>query len=649
MNYCFRLLIKSSISEPIEPIIRSPGLYFDPTTVAYFYNDYWKVVTHVEIIPIKPYLNKIQNFIINVSNFCDKAQNVAVLNLDCKDVINPLEILMNANNLKYDSLSHLISDNSSNRYKRALEFGGEILKFFFGTLDADDARKYDDAINTCQQNENQIFSLMKDNIHIVQSTINNFNVSIRQLNNNEIKLSKQIEKLNYIFSESSKVNTNLINVAKINSIFNIIEGSLLSVSNILDTILNSILFAKANILHPYILTPSKLYNELLKSKLPKNNLDFPVALSLENIHSIIDLSKLTSYYYNDRIIFVVSIPLINPIKFSIYKNLPLPTPKDEINFQTYVLIHPSKLYMAVTDDRLNYALLDTLEDCQNVNYDYKICPLPSILSTINNPSCETKLLTEVTLSLPEICNSKVIYGNINLWQKLKDGRFIYIQSKPNKLTLKCTNDNNIIVKDYTLQGTGILSLKDNCVAYFQTLQFYPSHVYKTTLPSQLTIDFNIIEDHCCKFDILNNSAHIISPISLTDVDLESLKLASHKLDNLEYQITQTENQSHIIKYGHYYSALTYIIIVIICSYIIYKIYKKCFNKPCHSSCCIQIFNQCYNNKTNKRSNEMVSSVELNDLSENSIECDRKSVRSLPEIELNKNKVTFSSRRNLSNY
>lgn len=40
---------------------------------------------------------------------------------------------------------------------------------------------------------------MKDNIHVVRSTINSFNVSIQKLNNNEIRLNNQIEKLNYIF------------------------------------------------------------------------------------------------------------------------------------------------------------------------------------------------------------------------------------------------------------------------------------------------------------------------------------------------------------------------------------------------------------------------------------------------------------------
>ncbi|XP_075990317.1 uncharacterized protein LOC142985967 [Anticarsia gemmatalis] len=263
-----------------------------------------------------------------------------------------------------------------------------------------------------------------------------------------------------------------------------------------------------------------------------------------SVTNIIDLSQLIAYYYNNKIMFVIQIPLINPTRFNVYKNLPLPTPQEGNNFLTYVLIHPSKLYIAITDDRLNYAMLDDITSCKSVNTNYMICPLPSILSTINNPSCESKLLTEVTLSLPDICHNKLIYGNINIWQKLNNGKYIFVQSKPNKLTLKCNHN----IKDYSLQGTGLLSLENDCIAYFRTLQFYPSHTYKRILPSQLSINYDITEDDCCKCNILNDSLHEISPVSLTNIDLESFKLASHKLDSLENQINNVKNQSHIIKY-----------------------------------------------------------------------------------------------------
>ncbi|KAJ8715143.1 hypothetical protein PYW08_005124 [Mythimna loreyi] len=581
------ICISSSYSEPIEPITHSPGIYFDPTTVAYFYNDYWNVITNIEFTPIKPYLDKIEHSLSDVFFTCNKLQEHSSLHIDCNDTVNPMKILISANKLKDGSLSQLVSANDpyrqNMRFKRGLiDGGGKILNFFFGTLDSDDAKRYDEAFNAVKENEQELYSYMQQNIQIVRSTINVFNDTITKLNENEKKINKQLQKLNKMLVNLTKNNEDLKHGAEINSVFNLIEGSLMSVSNILDTVLNSILFSKANILHPYVLTPSHLYEELLKAQGYQRNLGLPgIGLTLQTIHSIIDLSKLTAYYYNHNIVFVMQIPLISPVKYNIYKNLALPTPRvgsNDSNLNSYVLIHPTKLYTAITDDKLNYALLDSVRDCQDVNGEYNICPLPAILSTMNNPTCETKLMTDITQSLPKMCESKVIYGNINLWQKLNDGRYIYVQSKPNKLSIKCPD--NTQTKDYTIEGTGILTLGKDCVAFFQTLRFKSSETYVTRLPSQITIDFNIVEDNCCKFKLVNSSTHMLASITLDDVDLESLKSQSAKLDQMEENIqqqNQVEIMPHIVKYGDFYSALTIVIITSIMSFIIYSVVVKCRN------------------------------------------------------------------------
>ncbi|XP_026319295.1 uncharacterized protein LOC113229827 [Hyposmocoma kahamanoa] len=203
------------------------------------------------------------------------------------------------------------SDTTTNRFKRSLEFGGEILKFFFGTLDAEDARHYDAAINACQTSETELFNLMNDNIHVVKSMINSFNSTISKLNKYEFRLHSQLDKLNEILIQTTKTNNELIYIAKI-----ILHGSLLSISNSLENILNTILFTKTNVLHPAVITPVNLLNELTKrSNLINKRLDFPVPLNLETIHTLIGVLKLTSYYYNKKIVFLIKIPQISPTKY----------------------------------------------------------------------------------------------------------------------------------------------------------------------------------------------------------------------------------------------------------------------------------------------------------------------------------------------
>ncbi|CAK1603957.1 unnamed protein product [Parnassius mnemosyne] len=541
--------------------------------------------------------------------------------VECNDIISPIEVLLNSNFAKVESLSYIVSTEKQTRHKRALEFGGEFLKFFFGTLDADDARKYDAAISACQNSESELLKLMKDNIHIIQSSINVFNSTIYKLNMNENKLNSQINSLNIVLSQIVKNNDQLSHISKIYALLNIIESSLATISNFLDNVLNSILFSK--------------------------RLDFPIPLTVENIHTLIDISKLTSFYYNQRIIFILRIPLISSLRFTLYKCIPLPTPHNPSNPNSFALIQATKPYLGITEDRLSYSLLDNLNDCNIISNDYSICPLISIFSTIKNPSCETKLLTEVTLSLPSQCNSKLLYGQIDVWYKISNNKFIYVQSEKCKLTIKCNN----IIQDFTILGTCILSLNESCIGFSKTIQLSPSTIKSIKIENKMNLNFNIIEDDCCNKEVLNKSIPYLSPISLTSLDMDALKYSYHSLNNLESEINKVQEQSHIIKYGNYYSSFTYFLIICFILYVSYKMFCYFIKRNNDSCCCIQIFNQCNTRRIVKHKSKVSNSIELSEVS--SSDDDKKDSISLSNMPVqNQMKRTFGkfnlSNRNLCN-
>lgn len=487
---------------------------------------------------------------------------------------------------------------------------------------------------------------MRDNIQIVKSTINNFNSTIYKLNQNEIKLNTQINNLNEIFSQITKTENSLLYTSKLNNLLNIIEGSLLSISNLLDTTLSSILFSKLNILHPSVISPLSLYNELSKhSNYMNKKLDFPVPLSIRNIHSIIDVSRLSSYYYNNKVIFVLLVPLITADRFMVYKTLPLPTPHDD-SFKTFALIQPSSSYIALSDDRMHYAMLDTLDKCRIIDSNYSICELTTLYSCLSSPNCESKILTEVTLSLPSECNAKIVYGQIDIWQKLRNNKWIFVQSVPNKLTIRC--DDNIV--DHSIIGTGIVKLASNCIGYSKTIQLNPSNSYVFLMKSSLDINFDITVDDCCKRDTFNKSLPYLTPISLSKINLDTLKYTDHQLNNLEQELNNVEKESHFIKYGPYYSTFTYILIVSLFLYLAYKIYNyfRRRRSNTNSGYCVQIFNQCYNNKANKTKSRISNSIEMIETSSSSND-DSKSVKSLPTHYRQKHtsRVQLSSNRSLN--
>lgn len=563
----------------------------------------------MDVISLEPHLNNLEKLILKTSLLCTRFQPEDYSS--CKSIFNPIEVLLEASLIKSQSLSHIISNEAPTRFKRSLEFGGEILKFFFGTLDADDARKYDAAINECQKHEYELYNLMKENIHVVKSSISTFNSTISKLNQNEIKLNSQINKLNEILSQITKSNDKLEYSTRLNNLVNIIEGSLLTLSNFLDSIMNSILFSKVNILHPSVLSPTNLYNELNKrSSSIDNKLDFPVSLTLDNIHTLIDVSKLVAYYYNNKIIFVIQIPLIFPVKYVIHKIIPLPTPHDKIDSNTFALITPLKSYIALTDDRLHYTLLDSVQQCNKLSSERSICPYENVFSSITNPSCETKLLTEVVLSLPRECNSKLLYGLINIWQRLENNRWIYVQSDTSKLSIKC--DDNF--KDYSIQGTGILSLTKNCIAFSKTIRLEPSFTSSFVINSNLNIDFDITNDECCKKENFNKTIPLLSKLTLSNIDLDSLKHSYRQLNDLENDINKIQEESHIVKYASYYSFLTIMSIILIFLFLAYKLYQWFRKRNCNvNPCCIQIFNQC--NTRREYRQESHNSIEMSEIPE----------------------------------
>lgn len=89
---------------------------------------------------------------------------------------------------KFDTISHLTGhqftspDDVVTRFKRGILNGESyVLKWLFGTPDADDAEYYNEAIKKAQYDEKNIQILMQGQIQIIKRTITSFNKTISNL------------------------------------------------------------------------------------------------------------------------------------------------------------------------------------------------------------------------------------------------------------------------------------------------------------------------------------------------------------------------------------------------------------------------------------------------------------------------------------
>lgn len=475
---------------------------------------------------------------------------------------------------EFASISHLVD----NRIRRNAWIGGigTILKQIFGTLDENDGLKYDEAIISLQNNEKQLASLMKENILVTTSILTYYNDTLHKIRNNEANLSEAIDKLSLSIKNISEITNGLQILANINELLDILETSILTLSFQLEDITNAILFSSQNILHPAIITPSQLHKELADNyrHLP-SDLELPVALDISSIHLILNISKLVCYYVNNKIVFVLQVPLVQTREYVLFHSIAMPTPYRPEEPSSFSLIIPSNKYIAMTKDKSFYCIFDTMGICKSVSPGNYICDIENVYSTDAKPICESELLAKVISEKPYQCETKIIVGKLEIWKPLTNNKWIFIQSEPNKISIDCLNSK---LYETNILGTGIISIPKNCIGYCKSTTLIPKYiVLNITSPVNHIPDFSLINDTCCNLDKLNKIVNSVSPINLQNIDLDDFNSENkNKINTLLNDLNSMENtlSPHIIKYGTHYSISIIVVLVFIFLFLGYLTFKK---------------------------------------------------------------------------
>ncbi|XP_045486862.1 uncharacterized protein LOC123689664 [Pieris rapae] len=404
------ILCNVTLAEPenqyVKNIVNGPGIFFDPVGSLKIIDDQFQIVIPVEIIPIKNHIMDINKVFNNVQSYCQR--NVVIGVSQCHNLLQPLEAILKDLQRDFDAVSHLVSDDYVSKRSAWFSGIGTVFKHIFGTLTEDDARIYEDAIKTLYENDKKISGTLKKTVIASQSAISNINQSLHDMNLNQAKLNGVVKQL-----ESSVSNiTNAFNEVNFRNnfynILNILQSNLLTLSFKVEDLLNSILLIKSNTLHPSVLTPNQMYNDIVSNfKLLPKYRDFPVSIDISNIHILINIADLTCYYFNKKLMFIVKIPLVTLEYFNIYRTVPLPIPHKEGNLNSFAMILPSEQFLALSADKLYYIYLKNLNYCKSIFTDTYLCEITDVYAVLNNPSCEIEIITKALTTLPESCPVKV--------------------------------------------------------------------------------------------------------------------------------------------------------------------------------------------------------------------------------------------------
>ena len=170
---------------------------------------------------------------------------------------------------------------------------------------------------------------------------------------------------------------------------------------------------------------------------------------------------LQAYFMNNKLIYIISIPLVNNVKFELYNLIPLPVlHKDKF----YIFVQPSLRFLTMSSTKQQYTLLEILKDCKfSPKLSYVCKSLKPIFSTSVKPVCETEFLFSNS-QVPESCDKRIIVLTKEIWHKLdKKNQWIFVLPKVSDVTISCGLNSKFY--DVTVSGSGTFNLAPNCKAF----------------------------------------------------------------------------------------------------------------------------------------------------------------------------------------
>jgi len=576
------------------------GLYFNNLGIAKLSNSEFTFLKHLNLSFADQKFSLLKHYYSQSFNLCSHKGTTSTFNhviFFCENSLKVLDAKIKQIENKIETISHVSGRNL--RFKRGIFDGASYaLHWLFGIPDADDANYYDASIKALLNDNKNVQNLMKKQISIISDSILNFNASIMALRLNENKLNSNINLFNN-FSEQTASNLNDLKLQSlITEQISLLTQIAFDLTEFYDSLISSITLARHNILHPQIITPRILMNELSKIVL-KDNLQWPVTISYSTIDLYFVLIKLDVYYVNNNVIFALKIPLCEEFQYNVYETLPLPIPHNVSNL--YSFIEPSFKYILLSTNKVYYAGLESLEKCLTLSPGEFICHQTRTLRSQEKPICETTLLTTPLRKLPTSCRTHTIAAEMEVWHPIHDNQWIYSLSNPIQITLTCANSH---ISDIQISSTGIFQMHPGCKAYTPTNVLEASQTLLFNFSSPMP-DYNIVLDDCC----INKNANLtlspikIDPIRIANVRLDELKYTTHKLKQLDKELQNKINEPLVFNKSSWFSSIITTLLSIVGALVLYKIFKLCgFNTIlrkllCLSSshrnkdnCCMKIFN-----------------------------------------------------------
>lgn len=189
-------------------------------------------------------------------------------------------------------------------------FIGSALKFLFGTMSENDSKEIQKLIDANNNKSLSLSELLAKQTEIVMQEFKTMSNDIKKLKKFNDVLTDTIKDLYRDTEMKHMIDTTTVIIRKYS-----IQVSLLT---------NAILFASKGVILPRFVTAKTLGDAEKFATNTRPNLAYPSKLRNSTALEVIAISDLTIFLYNNQLVYLILIPLLNKQTFELYKSSPLP-------------------------------------------------------------------------------------------------------------------------------------------------------------------------------------------------------------------------------------------------------------------------------------------------------------------------------------
>ena len=593
ISFLTLLTSTAALDASLQRFKESPGLYYDYVGEAQLYSTEWRLLTYIDLQEADQNLETTKKYAQLSMEFCNKHTHTYWINLtDCTKINR----YTNRQIQEIEELKLLIRQLTRNgegehmRFKRGVfNFIGGISKILFGTMDDEDASYYAEKISSLEKEQIEFLKLSKEQITVVKSTLRSLNSTLLAVSENERILSKGLEEMarhvNERDGEIKDMFTGASMLLTVNEHNMQLERALSECRREYNILIDAIMNSQKGILQPHIVTPAQIMKQLKASQADiPSDLSLPIPMSATYQNLIVNIIDLDVFVKNNFLVYVIRLPLTNHVNYNLYHVLPLPIKIKNSDTQ-FTFILPEREYLLMDVAKRYYARLkvNEIKECKIISSHYRVCKQNSpVQITHLHEECEVEMLQSIR-SIPPSCSQRIAEINQTIWTQLNDNEWLYIAPRSDVLTVLCPKQEP---SDIEIIGTGKLILHSTCKAYGSRVLIQAQTVKTSNNTEKDIIPTLSLENDCCISDgqaAKLNNLRLDLPMKSIVNRLEDLRLASHKVEEVDRLISEQEWKIKQSKFDYHLSFLSYVgmittslVMILLC----YCCCCKCCKKRC---------------------------------------------------------------------